>query len=41
MSGDSRMDSFLSEPLSECDPEVYELIRKEKQRQVNTLTQKK
>jgi len=24
----------LTEPLSQCDPEMYELIRKEKQRQV-------
>lgn len=41
MSGDNRMASFLSEPLSECDPEVYELIRKEKQRQVNYFDAKK
>ena len=26
--------SFLSQPLAQCDPEMYELIRKEKQRQV-------
>ena len=27
--------SFLTEPLAQCDPEMYELIRKEKQRQVS------
>lgn len=31
------MASFLSEPLAQCDPEVYELIRKEKQRQIRGL----
>jgi hypothetical protein len=35
MSGDTKMASYLTEPLSQCDPEMYELIRKEKQRQVN------
>lgn len=28
------MTSFLSEPLAQSDPEMYELIKKEKQRQV-------
>jgi hypothetical protein len=34
MSGNNKLDSYLIEPLSECDSEMYELIRKEKQRQV-------
>ncbi len=33
MSGD-KVPGFLTEPLAQCDPEMYELIRKEKQRQV-------
>ena len=36
MSGETKMASFLSEPLAQCDPEMYELIRKEKQRQVRS-----
>ena len=36
MSGEIKMASFLSEPLAQCDPEMYELIRKEKQRQVRS-----
>ncbi len=34
MSEDNKMPSCLTEPLEQCDPEMYELIRKEKQRQV-------
>jgi len=34
MSGDNKVPSYLTEPLAQCDPEMYELIRKEKQRQV-------
>ena len=37
MSESKQMASFLSEPLAQCDPEVYELIRKEKQRQIRGL----
>ncbi|CAF1332916.1 unnamed protein product [Adineta ricciae] len=37
MSGDATMASFLSEPLAQCDPEMYELVRKEKQRQIRGL----
>ena len=36
MSGDAKMATFLSEPLAQCDPEMYELVRKEKQRQVES-----
>jgi hypothetical protein len=35
MSGDTQVPSYLTEPLAQVDPEMYELIRKEKQRQVN------
>jgi hypothetical protein len=35
MSENNKIDSFLTEPLAQCDPEMYELIRKEKQRQVD------
>jgi hypothetical protein len=34
MSGNTQMPSYLTEPLAQADPEMYELIRKEKQRQV-------
>ncbi|CAF1343530.1 unnamed protein product [Rotaria magnacalcarata] len=34
MSDDKKIASFLTEPLVQCDPEMYELIRKEKQRQI-------
>lgn len=32
--GKTEVPSYLTEPLAQCDPEMYELIRKEKQRQV-------
>ncbi|CAF3670897.1 unnamed protein product [Adineta steineri] len=35
--GDSKIPSFLTESLAQCDPEMYELIRKEKQRQIRGL----
>ncbi|CAF4035242.1 unnamed protein product, partial [Adineta steineri] len=35
--GDSKIPEFLTEPLAQCDPEMYELIRKEKQRQIRGL----
>lgn len=35
MSGDHKMAGFLTESLAQCDPEMYELVRKEKQRQVD------
>jgi hypothetical protein len=35
MSGNNKLASFLTEPLAQCDAEMYELIRKEKQRQVD------
>jgi hypothetical protein len=34
MSGNTQIPSYLTEPLAQVDPEMYELIRKEKQRQV-------
>jgi hypothetical protein len=37
MNGDHKVASFLTEPLAQCDPEMYELIRKEKQRQIRGL----
>jgi len=37
MSGDNTVASFLTEPLAQSDPEMYELIRKEKQRQIRGL----
>ena len=33
MSGINQIPEFLTEPLTQSDPEMYELIRKEKQRQ--------
>ena len=41
MSGDHTIPSFLTEPLAQCDPEMYELIRKEKKRQVILNNNKK
>jgi len=37
MSGINQIPEFLTEPLTQSDPEMYELIRKEKQRQVRGL----
>ncbi len=37
MSGTTQIPSYLTEPLAQNDPEMYELIRKEKQRQVICL----
>lgn len=33
--GHGEIASYLCEPLAQSDPEMYELIRKEKQRQVS------
>lgn len=34
MNGHTEIPSYLTEPLAQSDPEMYDLIRKEKQRQV-------
>ncbi|CAF1172107.1 unnamed protein product [Didymodactylos carnosus] len=37
MDESKKIDDYLCQPLSECDPEMFELIKKEKQRQLRGL----